>query len=136
MDNRWSDKYISVNPECYALRFTLDNLPNILSWLGDSFYALTCGRPIDIEGIHIAYKGSESENFQTSFRSMILAVWQNETKKDTITVVGYNDWLIHDDMYGFHSLNDETFRRIYRPDGDDELDSDPRFKLYDFLGEA
>lgn len=105
-------KATRVRGDCIrAMKFIgLDNLDNIMVWLGKDFYALTNGAPVTIAGKLIQDKAAADD---TSGKLNHLVLIIHDGINNCYHCVAPNSWIVIDPDFGYTILSEEQFNAIY-----------------------
>lgn len=98
------------NPIYSAMHFNgMFNLPEVMQWLADDFYALTAGDPITINHQVIALdKGEKSAE---ALANLLLVI--HDPIANCYHVVTPGSWIIKDGDLGYSIMNDKRFHQLY-----------------------
>lgn len=93
-----------------AMRYMgISNLPQIMEFLGEEFYALTSGRPVTINGQAITAAGYDGND---PFKRLLLVIY--DTIRQCYHVVEPDTWIIRDSDMGYTMMSDEKFQKLYK----------------------
>ena len=99
------------------MRFTPDNMVDMIQWVGSDFCALTNGDIIDSTGLIDISNIKHTDN-ANSFSNMVLYVKDSMCGYDDIHVIKvvYDDWLVWCPIFGYHVYDDATAHNIFNFD--------------------
>ena len=105
-----------ANPE--AMHFLKGEFPgnvtDVISWLGDAFYALTCGKAVSVNKVKIE---READPDSTGPTDNLLIIIQNPDGSLVAVVPG--EWIIWTEEKGYQSLTEEQLNEMWRVEGVD-----------------
>ncbi|MCM1295009.1 MAG: hypothetical protein NC311_05660 [Muribaculaceae bacterium] len=94
------------NPQ--AMLFSTDSFPSnvtdIIAWLGNSFYALTTGREIKIQGAKISRE--IDPNAESTLDNLVIVIDNSNDGTDLVVVVPGN-WIVWQERTGYRVLTQE-----------------------------
>ena len=97
-----------------GMRFELGNVLDMISWIGEDFYALTNGDPVGIEGNLIKVNKADADQRTPVYPGMTHpTLIVKNTAVNQLLVITEGDWLIKEPGMGYQVFSDEVVRARY-----------------------
>lgn len=106
--------------EFYYVQVTKDNLPDVITFLGKDFVAITNGKAINYGGAKIQYNANEEvEPNPTDLANFLQGMVVFESNGE-IRVAVMGDYIVQDPLIGYIVIKPHLFDQFYKHIGADD----------------